>query len=105
MILVLCLNILNIYITKGMIDFSKEWLTRLIDHEQSYSCTDQAIKIDLDYLKSEYEHNDMVFFYIIIIANTLLIITTISQFSSHYYMMVRWYRENPLDGNEIARSI
>ena len=40
MLLVICLNVLNIYMTKGMVDFSKEWLDRLSDYEKSYSCTD-----------------------------------------------------------------
>ena len=33
------------------------------------------------------------------------LILTVAHFCCHYRMMMRWYRENPKDGNVAARSI
>ena len=35
----------------------------------------------------------------------ILILLTLVQYCCHYSMMIKWYRENPLDGKQIARSI
>ena len=35
----------------------------------------------------------------------ILILLTLVQYCCHYSMMMKWYRENPLDGKQIARSI
>ena len=35
----------------------------------------------------------------------LLVIFLLVQFVTHYRMMIRWYREHPLDGQKVARAI
>ena len=41
-----------------------------------------------------------------IIFNTIgLMMLTFGHFCCHYQMMMRWYEEHPVDGNEVARTI
>ena len=73
--------------------------------EDYYPCTDSALNIDLQYFVEKHNDNDKVCFLVIIVCNIALIFTNICQFMGHYSMMIRWYKENPIDGREIARSI
>ena len=45
------------------------------------------------------------YFITIIVSNVLLLVITPSQFVCHTTMILRWYRENPSDGHNIARAI
>ena len=63
------------------------------------------MNIDLDYLDDEYTKMNEAYFITIIVSNVLLLVITPSQFVCHTTMILRWYRENPSDGHNIARAI
>ena len=70
-----------------------------------YPCTDAAVKIDLKYFQRMQDRDIKVIYMIIIICSAALVMITVCQFYSHRAMIMKWYKENPTDGKEIARSI
>ena len=57
-------------------------------------------------MKEEYNHSGFKTSAIIIIVLGSIIALNISiQFVTHYHMMMRWYKENPIFEQKIVRSI
>ena len=99
------LQIFNVIMAQGMWEHHSRWVYRLESVEDFYTCTDDALWIDLDYFRKEYIDDTKVIYLVLIAGNFALICSTLCQFLGHFAMMMRWYRENPIDGKEIARSI
>ena len=67
-----------------MLIYSTYWIEELLLEQKSYSCTDDALYIDLDYLSDLNYNENMIFFLIIIVGNLGSMVSTIGQFMSHY---------------------
>lgn len=73
--------------------------------QEYYPCTDAALAIDLDYFDQKFKNNESWYSLIIVASDCVLIFTTFIQFLTHTSMMLKWYKENPKDGIEVARAI
>ena len=105
MLIIGALSVLNIFFAQEIRMFQSYWLERLQLVSDFYPCTDPSLAIDLEFFETRQRTNERVYYLALMIGNGALVFTTTFQFLSHTVMMLRWYRENPKDGMEIARSI
>ena len=87
-------------------DFVYDWIKILQTKRNNYQCTDASLGINLFVIEEDYiEQGYYMKCFFIQVGSGCLMVLTILQYFSHYNMMMRWYDENPIDGQEVARSI
>ena len=98
-------NILTYEVAVPLFRYSKKWIDVLKENSAMYSCSDEALRLDVDDLWVKHRASSYGFFVIILLTVGVSFFTVVLQYCGHYNMMVRWFSENPTDGHLVARAI